>query len=139
MSAAGGIVDQANKREDTLSEGGGMQQALELQQHRPEAQQPARPAPAGATAAGSTAAPLKPAGAVPATTAMSPREAATGSSPSRSTTLPDALPTCPARATAGPAATEGPAPAACGLKGIFGCNGGCTPACSAALPADQKG
>jgi hypothetical protein len=55
------------------------------------------------------------------------------SSPQSSAAVPDALSTMPGRPAAGGAA----APAACGLKGMFGgCSGACVPPCAAAQ-ADQ--
>lgn len=69
--------------------------------------------------------------------------AAGAGAPAASTTagqggLPDALPTLPCRAESGTTAAAA-APATCGLKGIFGCNGGCTPTCTASHTADQMG
>jgi hypothetical protein len=50
---------------------------------------------------------------------------------------PDAVPTSSPCKQPPAAAQTAAAPTACGLKGIFGCTGGCTPPCTAAKSADQ--
>jgi hypothetical protein len=70
-----------------------------------------------------------------AVTVQAVSQDAAESSPRSPAAVPDALPTSShGLMNAGHAGAA--APAACGLQGIFGCSGGCTPPCSAP-PADQ--
>lgn len=100
--------------------------AVELQhKHSKDAAQPGQPSQSSPGAA---------AGKQATVTAQQVSQDTVESNPDSPGAVPDALPTSlHSLAVVPPGAA---APAACGLKGIFGCSGGCTPPCSAP-PVDQ--